>query len=175
MKVGKDVTIHPTVQIFNSDAVEIGDNVRIDAFCVLSGGAGLKIGNHIHIACGDYFFAGAGIELRDFSQFGPGTVILSQSDDFSGESLIGPCIPKEFKPGFKSGRVICEKHSVTGARVNIMPGVTLGEGAAIGACSMVTKDCASWGIYAGIPAKRIRERTRGMLKLEQVFLEKYHG
>lgn len=163
------------MQIFNGDAIEIGDNVRIDAFCILSGGAGLKIGSHIHIACGDYFFAGAGIELGDFSQYGPGTVILSQSDDFSGESLIGPCVPKEFKPGFKSGRVICGKHSVTGARVSIMPGVTLGEGAAIGACSMVTKDCDPWFIYAGSPVKKIKKRTQGMLDLERKFLESYYG
>ncbi|MFA5240547.1 MAG: hypothetical protein WC476_12690 [Phycisphaerae bacterium] len=99
MKIGKDVNIHPTVQFFNPDMIEIGDNVRIDAFCVLSGGTGLKIGSHIHIACGGYFFAGGGIELDDFTNFGPGTIILSQSDDFSGDSLISPVIPMKYKQG----------------------------------------------------------------------------
>jgi len=175
MKIGKGSVIHPTVQIFNGDMIEIGENTRIDAFCVLSGGIGLKIGSHIHIGCGSYLFGGGGIELEDFSGSGPGLCILSQSDDFSGESLISPCIPMKYKPIFKSGKVVLKRHSVAGTRVNIMPGVTVGEGAAIGACSMVNKDCEPWSIYAGIPAKKIKDRKKNMLELEKIFLEEYNS
>ena len=175
MKIGKGSVIHPTVQIFGEDAIEIGDNVRIDAFGVLSGGAGLYIGSHIHIACGVYLFGGAGIEVQDFVQLGPGTCVLSQSDDFSGFSLIGPCVPLKYKPGFKSGKVIFKKHAVTGARVNIMPGVTMEEGAAIGACSMVNKDCEPWTIYGGIPARWLKNRSRDMEALEAEFLKERNG
>lgn len=44
----------------------------------------------------------------------------------------------------------------TGA--TILPGVTIGEGAIVGACSVVTKDIPAWIIVAGNPAKEIKKR-----------------
>lgn len=45
--------------------------------------------------------------------------------------------------------------------------MTLEEGVAIGALSLVKKDCKFFGIYIGVPVKRIGERKRGMLELEK--------
>jgi acetyltransferase-like isoleucine patch superfamily enzyme len=53
----------------------------------------------------------------------------------------------------------------------VLPGVTLGEGCAIGAMSLVMKDVEPWSIYAGIPAKKIKERKNNLLKLEKQFRE----
>ncbi|GAA1345222.1 hypothetical protein GCM10009594_22480 [Kocuria palustris] len=44
-----------------------------------------------------------------------------------------------------------------GAGAIILPGVTIGSGCVIGAGAVVTKDCAADGVYAGVPARRIRE------------------
>jgi maltose O-acetyltransferase len=44
-----------------------------------------------------------------------------------------------------------------GARVIVLPGVTVGDGCLVGAGSVVTKDLEPNGIYAGVPAKRIRD------------------
>lgn len=175
MKTGKNVIINPTVQIFNPDMIEIGDNVRIDAFCVLSGGMGLKIGSHIHIACGGYFFAGAGIEIEDFVEIAPRLTVLSNCDDFHGHSLVGPCIPMKFKPDLISGKVIMKRHVLTGVNVTILPGITLGEGVAVGIGAMVNRDCEPWSIYAGVPAKKIKDRNKDMLILEKQFLSEYGG
>jgi galactoside O-acetyltransferase len=49
--------------------------------------------------------------------------------------------------------------------------VELGEGVAVGAHSMVTKSCEPWGIYLGVPAKRITQRRKKILDLEKRFLE----
>ena len=46
-----------------------------------------------------------------------------------------------------------------GAKAFVMPGVFLGEGCLIGACSVVTKDVDDWAIVAGNPAKFIKKRT----------------
>ncbi|MEX8499566.1 acyltransferase, partial [Leptothrix ochracea] len=54
----------------------------------------------------------------------------------------------------------------------LLPGVTLHEGVAIGALSLVNRDCHAFGIYAGNPAKRIKERKRDVLALEAAFLTK---
>jgi acetyltransferase-like isoleucine patch superfamily enzyme len=59
------------------------------------------------------------------------------------------------------------KHVIVGTGSTILPGVTIGEGAAIGAMSLVTKDIQPWKIAVGIPAKEIKERDRGLLQLEE--------
>jgi len=46
-----------------------------------------------------------------------------------------------------------------GARAFIMPGVTVGEGAVVGACAVVTKDVAPWTVVVGNPAKIIKKRV----------------
>jgi acetyltransferase-like isoleucine patch superfamily enzyme len=172
--IGKNCKISDKASIFNGDMIEIGDNVRIDDFVILSGGAGLKIGDHIHIAAGGYFYAGAGIVLEDFVELGPRLTIISQSDDFLGDSLVGPCIPNKYKPGLKSGLVTLKRHVVTGVGVTIFPGVTLGEGASIGSHTLVRKDCEPWSVYVGSPARKIGERSRKMMDLEKEFLEEYN-
>jgi galactoside O-acetyltransferase len=47
-----------------------------------------------------------------------------------------------------------------GANATLMPEITVGEGAIIGAGSFVNKNCDPWGIYVGSPAKKIAERPR---------------
>lgn len=48
------------------------------------------------------------------------------------------------------------------SNVLIMPGVTIGEGAVVLAGSVVTKDVEPWTIVGGNPARKIRERSRGI-------------
>ena len=52
----------------------------------------------------------------------------------------------------------------------ILPGVEIGEGSAIGAMSMCAKSLEPWGIYAGSPAKKIKERSKKLLELEKEFM-----
>ena len=44
-----------------------------------------------------------------------------------------------------------------GARATIMPGVTIGEGVTVAAGAVVTRDCEPDGLYAGVPAKRVKD------------------
>ena len=52
---------------------------------------------------------------------------------------------------------------------NITRGKLAG-GVSVGAMSLVTQNLEAWGVYAGIPAKRIKERNRAILELEKNFL-----
>jgi galactoside O-acetyltransferase len=54
---------------------------------------------------------------------------------------------------------------VIGTNAVIFPGVTIGEGAIIGALSLVREDVPDWAIYAGIPAKRVGTRRKDLLTL----------
>ncbi len=173
--IGKDCRISDRAVFYNPEKITIGNNVRIDDFCVISGGDGIVIGSHIHIACGVYLFGGAGIILEDFVQISNRSCILTQSDDFHGNSLVGPTIPMKYKPDLKSGQVILQRHVFLGAGVTVLPAVKIAEGGSFGAHSLINKDTLPWSIYVGIPAKKIDNRSKKMLELEKQFLEEYNG
>ncbi len=172
--IGKNVKISDMARIYKPEVIEIGDNVRIDDFCMLSGGKGIKIGNHIHIACGTYLYGGGGIILEDFVGISTHVNIWSQSDDFSGNGMQNPQVPAECKPTIKYGLVTLKKHVLVGCGVSIMPNVTIGEGTSVGAHSIVLKDLDEWSIYAGIPAIKIKDRSKKVLEYEKLFWEKYN-
>lgn len=58
---------------------------------------------------------------------------------------------------FKYGEIHLKKGCFIGINSTIMPGVTVGEGAIVGACSVVTKDVPPWTVAVGSPAKVVRE------------------
>lgn len=166
---GLNVRISPKASIYGTEMIEIGDNVRIDDFCILSGGRGLKIGSNVHIGAHSSLFAGSGIEIADFCQFAAYCVLLSESDDFSGRSLIGPCIPRKYKPGYKTGKIVLERHVVFGVGCVAFPGVRCGEGAAFGAGTIINRDADPWTLYAGSPMRSIKPRSKEMIALGDEF------
>jgi acetyltransferase-like isoleucine patch superfamily enzyme len=53
------------------------------------------------------------------------------------------------------GPVVLKKGCRMGANCVVLPGVTIGEGAVIGACSLVKSDVPSYEVWGGVPAKRL--------------------
>jgi len=167
--VGSNVLLSKKASIYMPEALFLGDNVRIDDFCVIVGGAGIHIGCFVHIACFCGLFGGAGIEMEDFSGLSSKVTIYSESDDYNGDSLTNPTVPKQFKPNYISKKVSLKKHAIVGAHSILLPGVTLNEGAAVGANSLVMKDCDAWSVYFGSPAKKVKPRSQNLLLLEEKF------
>lgn len=168
-KLGKNVKISDKASIYNADQIEIGNNSRIDDFCVLSGR--ISIGAYTHIAPLCLLAGGEkGIMIGDFSGVSYGAKIFSQSDDYSGQFMASPLIPAKYKNETKT-QVIVERHVLIGAGAIIFPGVHIMEGCSIGAMALVTKNTKPWGIYVGTPAKRIRDKEKNILILEKQFLD----
>ncbi|MDY7565988.1 acyltransferase [Pseudomonas sp. RTC3] len=167
--LGKHVKISDKASIYNADQIEIGDFSRIDDFCVISGRVSLGKYNHITPMC---LVAGGipGIVLEDFCTLAYGVKVFSQSDDYSGETLTNSLVPKKFK-NEKLASVHLQRHVIVGAGAIIFPGVTVAEGCSIGAMALVTKSTSPWGIYTGIPAQRVKNRKKDLLKLELEFLD----
>ena len=63
--------------------------------------------------------------------------------------------------------IILHKHALTGTGCSFMPGVEVGEGCAFGSMTLINKSTEPWGIYVGIPARRIKEREKGLLEFEK--------
>ena len=169
--LGKNVLISDKVSIYSPKNISIGNNVRIDDFCVLSAGDGyINIGNYIHIAVFTTIFGAGGVEIEDFSTTSSRVAIYSITDDYSGETLTNPIIPEKYKKlTYKEVKI--KKHSIIGTGSVILPGVTLDEGTSIGANSLVLKSTEPWGIYVGSPVRRIKDRKKDLLELEIEFLK----
>ena len=160
-KIGKDVSISRKISIYGAENIELGDYVRIDDFCILSGK--IKLGNYIHIAAYTALFAGeGGIILEDHIGLSSKCTVYAATDDYSGEYMTNPTLPPQYR-NVKQEEVKIQKHAIIGSGCTILPGVTIAEGVAVGAMSLVNKNLDAWKIYAGIPCKQIRERRRELI------------
>lgn len=167
--LGINVKISDKASIYNPELMSIGDHVRIDDFCVISGK--VTLGRNVHIAIFCNVAGGEmGITLEDFSGLAYGCHVFTQSDDYSGKTLTNPTVPDKYKHESKLA-VVVKRHSIVGTCSVIFPGVTLQEGTSIGAMSMVTRSTEAWSVYFGIPAKRLKARSRELLELEQAYLQ----
>ena len=66
--------------------------------------------------------------------------------------------------------MLIKRHTIVGTGSLIFPGVTLEEGTAVGALSMVTKSTEPWSVDFGVPAKRVKARKQDLLTLEQQYI-----
>jgi len=163
--VGNNVMLSDKASFYNCHKICLGNNVRIDDFCVLSAGqGGISLGNYIHLAVYSSLIGAGRISLGDFSNISSRVSIYSSNDDYSGLAMTNPTVPSELT-NVHSAEVNIGRHVIIGAGSVILPGVNLEEGVAVGALSLVKDDCTSFGVYSGIPAKRIADRKRKLLEL----------
>lgn len=168
--VGENVYLSNKASFYNCANIEIADNVRVDDFCVLSAGkGGISIGRNVHIAVYSLLIGSGRITLADFCNLSSRVSIYSSNDDYSGTALTNPTVPPEYTNVYHAD-VVLEKHTIIGSGSIVLPGITLREGTAVGALSLVTQDCDAFGIYAGIPARIIGSRSRDLLDREKEFL-----
>ena len=166
--VGDNVLISKKTSIYGAENISIGNNVRIDDFCILSGS--ITIGNYVHIAAFCALFGGGeGIVFMDFSGISSRVSIYAASDDYSGETMTNPTVPEKYKKVTQK-QVVLNKHVIIGSGATVLPGVTLGEGTAVGAMSLVNKSTNPWGVYMGNPARLVIARSKNLLLLEEELL-----
>lgn len=169
--IGTNVKISKNASLYSTHLMKIGDNTRIDDFCVLSGV--IELGRNVHIANSSTLIGGScGIKIKDFAGLSFGCRVFSQSDDYSGEHMTNPTVPSKYSQ-ITSGVVIINKHCIIGSNSCIFPGVEIGEGTAVGTLSSVTRSTEEWKIYVGTPAKPIKDRSKNLLKLEKEYLESF--
>ena len=100
LRLGKNVKISDRASIYNCNQICIGDNSRIDDFCVISGK--IKIGKNVHITPMCLIAGGEkGIVFEDFVTIAYGVKVFSQSDDYSGTTMTNSTIPKKYKDEYK--------------------------------------------------------------------------
>ena len=167
-KLGKNVVIGEFVKIIHPEQIEIDDFSRIDDFSILVGGKGIKIGKFVHIGSYSSVIGGGEFTMEDFSGLAAGVRIITGSDDYSGKCLTNPTTPIKYRTHASTGFVHIKKHAVLATNVIVYPNVTIGEGTAVGAASVVNLDLDPWGIYMGYPARKIQRRaSERILEMEK--------
>ena len=172
--LGKNIKISSDARIYGAENISIGNNVRIDDYAILSTGNGyITIGNYVFIARNSHLSGTLGIELNDFSSMAANTIIYSASDDYNGNFLTAQAVPQKYTTRI-GGVVSIGKHVIIGASSVIVGQCNIAEGCSIGSMSLIGKNTEPWGVYYGIPAKRMAERKKDLLKLEEKFLSEFN-
>jgi len=172
--VGEGIQISDKVSIYGAERITLGNNIRIDDFAILSAGeGGIIIGNYVHIAFGSSLVGAGKITLSNFSGISSRVSIYSSTDDYSGSFMTNPTVPKEFTNSI-DGDVFLGEHVIIGSGSVVLPGTTLDMGAAIGALSMVNKNCESCWIYFGAPIRKVKKRKSNFLEYEKKLLSMFN-
>ncbi len=146
VKLGKDVKIYAFVNLYGC---AIGDETKIGTFVEIQGGA--SIGSRVKIS--SHTFICEGVTIEDYVFIGHGVMFINdaypRSTNLDGSLQTAAdwkCVPTLIKKG-----------ASVGSNATILCGITVGEGAIVGAGSVVTKDVPPYTIVAGNPARVLRK------------------
>lgn len=155
ISLGKRVIIEDYVTMnAKTGKINLDDGVFISKYCYLNShpdgyidigpGSGLGLNTIVH--------GGGGVKIGRDVMVSPQCYIISQTYNFSNTK-----IPIKMQ-GIKKASVKIEDDVWIGAGTKILPGVTVGKGAIVGAASLVTHDIPPYSISYGIPARVQRKR-----------------
>lgn len=135
-EVGRDIQVSRKCSFYAIKG-RIGDNVRIDDFCIFKGH--VEIGSYVHVAafC-SVSGAFARVELKDFCTLSNRVSIFSGSDDYAADTLNNSQVPEEFTT-IRKGPVSIGRAVLIGAHSVILPGVEIGDAGSVGAMAVVAK------------------------------------
>ena len=163
--------IYEPIVILKPENLEIHHPVRIDAYCKLEVGQGIRLGRGVHLASYCHVIGGGMLYMGDYSAAGSGCRMITGSNSIEALSCsaIAPATMQKIDRSF----VHIDAFAVLFAGVTVLPGVHIGLGAAVGAGAVVTKDVPAWEIWVGIPAKKIGERSLAKAEFAVRYKELY--
>lgn len=158
-RCGQGVKLNPFGKILKPEMVELDDNCRICDFVFIWGGTGVKIGKYTDMQAQTVIWGGGAAILGDYISVGVGSVLLTAGYSYKEGLRMVDGQPEDEALALY-GKLVIENDVYIGARSTLLADITVGEGAIIGANSLVNKDVEPWSIVVGSPAKKIGERPR---------------
>ena len=163
--VGANVRVAKNSTLVGLSNIEFGSNVRIDSYTVVIASRGaMRIGSNVHIEPHVSVVAHYDVHIGDYCTLSHGVRFFTASADYSGKSLTNAFPSPEFQNPLEGG-IVMHTHSIIGGNSVVMPGVTIGEGSAIGALSFVRHNLDGWHIYAGNPLRVLAQREKTVKKI----------
>lgn len=148
VKLGKDVKIHNR-ELVNLFGCKIGSGCIIGSFVEI--GKDVEIGERVKIQA--FAFIPEGVIIEDEVFIGPHACFINDKYPRS----TNPDGSIQSSNQWEVILTLVRKRASIGANSTILCGVTIGEGAIVGAGSVVTRDVPAWTVVAGNPAKVIRK------------------
>lgn len=159
---GKDVFVANTCKLVFPARIHIDDGARIDDYCVLMAKGWIRIGRRTNIGPHCFLSAVDQITIGKYVSLASGVKMYTASDDYHGSNLHGMNTPDAYIKETKRP-IELEDAVLIGAHAVILGGVTMDEGSACGAFTLVKESVDGPWLVAGVPAKRIRHRGYGWL------------
>ena len=173
--VGDRVRVYQRAVIVGHEHMEIGSDVIVDDLVMIVAKDATIIGNFVHIGAFSSIMGGGQLAMGDFSGLSAGVRLWTGNDDYSGGALTNPTVPEEFRNAVRSF-INIGRHAILGTNAVVLPGVTIGEGAVVGANSLVTRDLEPWTINVGSPTRVVKMRRELPIReLERQLLERMRG
>lgn len=149
------------IQTVSTNGVILGDNVTICQNAIIrpSGfyggnlGWGLIVGHHSSIGAASYIGCSGKIIIGNNVMIGPHCTMIAENHNFAELDI------DMIKQGVSNKGIEIKDNVWIGANVTILDGVTVESGCILAAGAVLTKSTESNGIYAGVPAKRIKDRV----------------
>lgn len=153
-ELGADCVFEPGVLVFHAERIALGRNVYVGHQAILKGyhSSQMTIGDETWIGQQCFLHSAGGLHIGAHVGIGPGTRIITSAHAEAGREVPILDSPVRF------AEVRIEDDVDLGVSSVVLPGVTIGRGAQIGAGAVVTKDVPAYGIVAGVPAVSIGTR-----------------
>ncbi len=146
VRLGNNVKIYAFVNLYGCD---IGDDSRIGTFVEIQKGA--SIGKRVKVS--SHSFICEGVTIEDEVFIGHGVMFIN--DKYPRATNPGGLLQTE--ADWKCITTLVKRGASIGSNATILCGLTIGEGAIVGAGSVVTHDVPDWTVVAGNPARIIRK------------------
>ena len=164
-KVGTNVRVSEHATLVGLENMSLGSNIRIDSHVVILSRRGkFTVGDNVHIEPLSSIITHYGVKIGNFCTISHGVRLFTASANYGGDHFTNVFPDEKYQKAI-AGEIILEDHVIVGGNSVVMPGVTISEGAAIGALSFVRNSVSGWAIYGGNPLKRIRTRKRSIKEI----------
>ena len=155
---GEGVKLYPLCKMIHPSTAELDDHCQIMDYAFIDSGESLKLGKYSTVTWHCVIEGGAKTIIGDRVFLGPGAKLLNSTYELDGyyaiEHILDDCRATRY------GDIIIHDDAYIGANSTVLPGVTIGEGAVVGANSLVDRKLKPWGIYFGTPVKLIGMREQ---------------
>lgn len=155
---GKNVRVYNLAKIINPEFAHLDDNSMILDYTFIDAKPAFKLGKYSAIAWHCLVEGWANVTIGDRCFVGPGAKLLSSTSEINGFYTSQRLPSETFARRY--GDILIEDDAYIGAGAIVMPGVKIGEGAVVGANSLVHHNLKPWGIYFGNPVKLVGMREK---------------
>ncbi len=167
-RMGRNVFLDVGVTIWQPGNVEIDDGAHLDTYVTVLGGweghGWVRVGKYVHVASYCVLSGRGGLSLGDYSMVAAGSKIYSGSNYHTDPAhpdrpllSMSSAAPQSMQYVVE-GPVTIEEYAFISLNTVVLPGVTVGKAAVVGAGSVVNADIPSFTVAVGSPARVVKQR-----------------